>query len=87
MRARPDEPLASVCEVPGCRSRATERHHKLRRSQGGTDEWDNTLDVCAWHHRVIHDNPGWAYENDYLRRKSYCPKCGLTAGHWKGCEG
>lgn len=86
-RARPNDPLRAICEIPGCRNRASERHHKLRRSQGGDDSKDNTLDVCKWHHDEIHAWPAWAYENDYLRRGGYCPTCGLSAGHWKGCEG
>lgn len=59
-RARPEEPLAERCEanVPGeCTGRPEERHHILRRSQGGGDGPENTLDVCRRCHDWIGDNP------------------------------
>jgi hypothetical protein len=66
-RARPDEPLRLRCEV--CDEHpATERHHKLRRSQGGSDEEANTLDVCLVCHLRIHANPAWSYEHGFLIR-------------------
>lgn len=40
-----------------CTGTPIERHHKLRRSQGGGDEQENTLDVCRDCHNWIGDNP------------------------------
>lgn len=70
-QARPNEPLREVCEICNQR-RATCRHHKLRRSQGGGDEEANTLDLCDGPgscHERIHHNPAWAYALGYLIRR------------------
>jgi hypothetical protein len=69
-RARPNEPLAMWCElglVDSCTGRAEVRHHILRRSQGGSDEASNTLDLCDADHRWIHDHPAVSYERGWLR--------------------
>lgn len=70
-RARANDPLATWCEakVPGvCLGRASHRHHKLRRSQGGGDEASNTADLCSACHGYVHVNTGWAYEAGWLVR-------------------
>ena len=69
-RARPGEALAWLCAaaLPVCSGRPSERHHVLRRSQGGSDEAANTRDLCGRCHEFIHANPGWAYANGYLKR-------------------
>lgn len=72
-RARPDDELATWCEagITGvCTGRAEHRHHKLRRSQGGTDDADNTADLCAACHSWAHGHPAASYELDLLRRRS-----------------
>jgi hypothetical protein len=69
-RARPNEPLADWCEaaLQGCTGRASQRHHVLRRSRGGTDEAANTRDLC-WHcHQWVHANPASSYELGLLQR-------------------
>ena len=68
-RARPDEPLAVVCRVasPVCSGRPTERHHIVRRSQGGTDDASNTLDCCGPCHRWVHAHPAMSFERGWLR--------------------
>jgi hypothetical protein len=67
-RARPDEPMRWRCEI--CSSNpATERHHKLRRSQGGTDDESNTLDICGPCHADVHANPEFSYREGYLIRR------------------
>lgn len=70
-RARADEPLASVCRVasPVCSFTPSERHHKLRRSQGGTDDASNTVDACSPCHSYIHAHPAWAYDEGWLLRR------------------
>ena len=78
--------MNAVCAV--CReARADHMHHKLRRSQGGTNDPSNLVPVCFACHERIHRNPSWARAYGWLETKSYCRKCGLVAGHWKGCEG
>lgn len=63
MRARPDEPLATWCEarLEVCTGRATCRHHRKLRSQGGTDDATNTTDLCDRCHEYVHANPLWAW--------------------------
>lgn len=68
-RARPSESLATWCEaaVPEvCEGRAVHRHHKLRRSAGGSDDKANTLDACSADHRAIHEHPEWAARHGLL---------------------
>jgi hypothetical protein len=68
-RARPDEPLAFVCEAftDACTGRAEHRHHVLPRSAGGGDT--DTIDVCLACPVHIHGNPSEAYERGWLRRR------------------
>lgn len=68
-RARPEDPMAVQCDIPGCHERATERHHILPRGPGSTDGRENTMDLCALHHHFIHSNPSWAYSMGYLKRR------------------
>lgn len=44
------------CAVPGCTShRNLQVHHIVFRSQGGGDEPENLVTLCAWHHqRGVH---------------------------------
>jgi hypothetical protein len=43
------------CQVPGCSHRAVHAHHKQFRSQGGSDDADNLIGLCAYHHlRCVH---------------------------------
>jgi hypothetical protein len=44
------------CVVPGCRSyRNLQKHHIVFRSAGGSDEDENCVTLCAWHHlRGVH---------------------------------
>lgn len=72
-RARPTQALADWCEahIAGvCTGRASCRHHKLRRSQGGTDDRDNTVDLCNACHEWIHAHPEEAYLLGWLLRRS-----------------
>lgn len=68
-RAKPESPLLDFCEIQGCNNRATERHHKLRRSAGGKDEWSNLMDICSEHHQWIHANPAESYAAGWLIRR------------------
>ena len=66
VRARAQCELSNI-EVPACRGKL-HRHHKLRRSQGGTHELANLLLVCELHHRYIHDHPDMAYPAGWMIR-------------------
>lgn len=59
-----------VCEAstPACTRAAVHAHHIRLRSQGGTHEPSNLLDVCAACHRHIHENPEESYRYGLLRR-------------------
>ncbi len=59
-----------LCELPDCTNRAEHPHHRLRRSQGGTDDASNLLAVCSSCHGAIHDNPAWAYFHGYMIRST-----------------
>lgn len=56
------------CEIehPGCTGRWTERHHRLRRSQGGPDHPSNLLGLCLRGHSFVHANPSLAYARGWL---------------------
>lgn len=65
--------MAAWCAVtvPGiCAGQASHRHHVKRRSQGGTDGWENTLDVCGRCHEYIHAHPEESYVNGWLARST-----------------
>lgn len=70
-RARPNERLATWCELAiahVCTGRAEHRHHRLRRGQGGGDEWENTIDACSACHSWIHNHIAIANENGWIVR-------------------
>lgn len=49
-----------TCQVPGCTHRARKEVHHLRhRSQGGTNDPDNLVLVCSYHHHRLHEG-GWS---------------------------
>lgn len=58
------------CEVAWdglrCTRAGDHAHHRLRRSQGGTDDVDNLLWVCAPCHAQIHSWPLASYARGYL---------------------
>lgn len=72
MRARPTDSLADWCElqIADCYGRAAHRHHRLPRSAGGSDERENTLDVCSRCHEFIHANPTLSYEQGWSLRRT-----------------
>ena len=58
-----------VCEK--CRAMpAVVIHHKLRRSQGGTNDLGNLMALCLDCHNEIHEYPAWSYEKGWLLRRS-----------------
>ncbi len=47
------------CRVPGCERRGRiEVHHLVHRADGGSNESNNLVCVCRYHHHRIHDG-GW----------------------------
>ncbi len=44
-----------------CVGRGEQVHHRKLRSQGGRDEWEQLLHVCANCHAAIHCDPALAY--------------------------
>ena len=44
------------CRVPGCRNATfVDVHHLRPRSEGGSDDVENLVTLCAAHHHAIHD--------------------------------
>jgi len=56
LRTDPQQPLR--CQHPGCQSLADVAHHLLRRSSGGTDDAENLLPLCFYHHHRAHADDG-----------------------------
>jgi hypothetical protein len=43
------------CQVPGCSHAAAHAHHVEFRSRGGSDDLENLVSMCSWHHlRGVH---------------------------------
>ena len=62
-----------VCEVPVCTERSTDRHHVLKRSGGGKNEYTNYRALCRKHHDLIHHDviwKRWAHASGFLRRSN-----------------
>jgi HNH endonuclease len=51
-----------------CKVNAEHVHHKMLRSQGGTDDLDNLLDVCNRCHTWIHGHPAKAVALGWLSK-------------------
>ncbi len=49
------------CRFPGCGLRFTEAHHVTHWADGGETNLDNTLLLCRFHHRLVHEG-GWRIE-------------------------
>ena len=43
------------CVMPGCKARATHKHHTVYRSRGGAWDTKQVVSACPLHHRWIHD--------------------------------
>jgi hypothetical protein len=46
------------CRFPGCGARFTDAHHVRHWADGGATSLDNTILVCRFHHRLLHEE-GW----------------------------
>jgi hypothetical protein len=49
------------CRFPGCELRFTEAHHVVHWADGGETSLSNTLLLCRYHHRLMHEE-GWCIE-------------------------
>jgi hypothetical protein len=49
------------CRFPGCGLRFTEAHHVVHWADGGETSLDNTVLLCRYHHRLVHED-GWRVE-------------------------
>jgi len=67
-RLEPERPLATWCELQlaGCQGRATHRHERKRRAQGGDGSEANTRDLCHACHAWVHAHPFLAYANGWM---------------------
>jgi len=62
-----------------CTNPATQVHHRLRRSQGGTDTPDNLVALCATcHHERIHGHPEAAFAAGWLLHAPPLPEIRST---------
>ena len=43
------------CRFPGCRSTRCDAHHVKHWADGGATSLDNTLLLCRFHHRLVHE--------------------------------
>jgi hypothetical protein len=43
------------CRFPGCGLRFTDAHHVVHWADGGETSLDNTLLLCRYHHRLVHE--------------------------------
>jgi hypothetical protein len=52
------------CRFPGCGLRRfVDAHHIRHRAHGGTNELDNLVELCWFHHRLVHEG-GWKLRFD-----------------------
>jgi len=49
------------CRFPGCGLRFTDAHHVTHWADGGETSLQNTVLLCRYHHRLVHEG-GWALE-------------------------
>lgn len=52
------------CRFPGCGQRAfVDAHHIQHRARGGSNELENLVELCWFHHRLVHEG-GWKLRLD-----------------------
>jgi 5-methylcytosine-specific restriction endonuclease McrA len=53
------------CRFPGCGQRGfVDAHHIHHRAHGGSNELDNLIELCWFHHRLVHED-GWKLRLDH----------------------
>ena len=72
-----------------CDARASDLHHVIPRSQGGTNYPDNLISVCRCHHMVLHGNtiPGIDWTREELQQAAVEYVCDYYADTWRGWSG
>ena len=67
------------CRFPGCGLRYAEAHHVTHWADGGETSLKNTVLLCRFHHRLVHED-GWALdwwnERGGRRRVAFTDPCG-----------
>lgn len=66
----PKEMGRTKCEVNwdnGCTGKATESHHVVLRSRGGSDDETNLITACSYCHHQVHLHPREATELGFMR--------------------
>lgn len=58
--------LRDRCEVEDCRNESMQVHHMKGRDGALMLDESHWLAVCSECHRMLHDNPTWAYERGYM---------------------
>ena len=43
------------CQFPGCTARRCDAHHLTPWAHGGGTSLDNLVNLCRWHHRLVHE--------------------------------
>ncbi len=84
-RLEPERALAVWCEIQlaGCYGRATDRHERKGRAQGGDGARANTLDLCRHCHDYITHHRTEAYAKGWLVESWRSPEdvpCSLSMG-------
>ncbi len=52
------------CRFPGCGERTfVDAHHIHHRAHGGSNELENLVELCWFHHRLVHEG-GWKFRFD-----------------------
>ncbi|HSJ26158.1 MAG TPA: DUF222 domain-containing protein [Longimicrobiales bacterium] len=64
------------CRFPGCGSRFTDGHHIVHWADGGTTSLDNTMLLCRYHHRLVHEG-GYRVERGPTGRLNFYTPRGL----------
>jgi len=50
---------AGICQREGCKKEGQELHHKIFRSEGGSDDPSNLVLLCSEHHTEAHSEKKW----------------------------
>ena len=52
------------CTWPGCLNLASDMHHVILRSEGGSDAHDNVIGFCQTCHRRAHNDKSLIYDDE-----------------------
>ena len=69
------------CRFPGCGLRFTDAHHIVHWADGGETGLENTVLLCRFHHRMVHEG-GWGVESWGKGRVAFRDRGGAL--HYEG---